>query len=108
MWHNILYVDFLNEYPYWHEFSALKAAAGKADKRIFHSVSESNMQNLNIDKFGRKGKKYLHDFSAEVIKYFSSIWDDGDYGFCITANVNKFRPDRVADFSAFGFFDLHL
>lgn len=108
LWHNILYVDFLNEYPYWHGFSALKAAAGKADKKIFHSVSESNMQNLNIDKFGRKGKKYLRDFSAEVIKYFSSIWDDVDYGFCITTNVNKFRPDRVADFSAFGFFDLHL
>lgn len=104
---NTLYVDFLNEYPYYHGFSSLKRAAMNKDGKNF-PISESNMQEDVGDRFRKKGREYLRDFSAEVIDYFSEHWHGIDFAFSISANIDGFHPERSSDFSKFGFFDMHI
>lgn len=104
---NILYVDFLNEYPFCHGFAALKRHAQQMDGRDV-PVTETNMQDDVDGGFGTKGSEYLVEFSREIISFFKKKWPGYDYGLCITTNINDFHPERTTDFSQYGFFDLHL
>jgi len=105
--HNILYVDFLNEYPFCHGFVELKRKAQILDGKVF-KITETNMQDDVEGGFGEAGSLYLKEFSAEIIDYFNNKWPGYDYGLCITTNINDFHPEQTADFSKYGFFDMHL
>lgn len=105
--HNILYVDFLNEYPYCHGFSALKRLAQQLDG-LDRPVTETNMQDDVEGGFGENGRKFLKDYSREIITYFKEKWPGFDYQLCITTNINDFHPEKTADFSCYGAMDMHL
>ncbi|WP_304941735.1 cellulase-like family protein [Vallitalea guaymasensis] len=104
---NILYVDLLNEYPLWNGFTELKKEALDCD-RVSTDIVNTHMQKEGVSDFGERGKIFLKQFSRKAVNYFQNKWSQLDFGFCITANADDFKPELSADYSAFDFLDLHI
>lgn len=108
---NILFIDLLNEYPYWNGFNWLKqeakAAANKtADKS--GKVGEAHIQDGRDPGLSDAERAFYKQFSTDVLKYFRTQRPQYDFTLSITAAWDNFHPDLNCDMSSMDVYDMHM
>lgn len=110
MLEKVLYVDVLNEYPFWHGFQWLKQnLQNRADLQKYQAehpdVHIPDMQDVGkAAKFNPLQKEFLNSYLTGQLKRLKAKWPDLDF----FASLDSGMPLDVIDLSAFDALDYHI
>lgn len=106
----VLYVDVLNEYPFWHGFVWLKKGMEeRADVKKFRQ-NNPDVHVPDLDAIGKPGrfnplqKQFFNTFLTELLTTMKKQWPKLDF----FASLDSGMPLEEIDLSAFGALDYHL
>jgi hypothetical protein len=107
---NIIYIDLLNEYPFWHGYDWLKKELdARGDIRQF----KLNNPNANIpddfvitkeERFNPLQKQFYNEFASNLIHKLRSQYPEYPFHFSLDSGM---KPDKI-DLSHFGALDYHV
>lgn len=107
---NILYVDVLNEYPFWHGYEWLKTSLN--ERTNIQQFKEKN-PNAHIpdpglaekkEKFNPLQKEFYNSFLTNLLVRLKKKWPD----LAFFASLDSGMPLADIDLSAFGALDYHI
>ncbi len=107
---DILYVDILNEYPFWHGYQWLKTELDKRSdlKKFKEENPDAHIPDLDADESDKKmnplQRAFYNDFATQTIKSLKSKWPDIPF----YASLDSGMPLSDIDLSEFGGLDYHV
>jgi len=106
---NVLYVDLLNEYPFWHGYDWLKEGLNqRTDIQQFKlNHPEANLPDMNTegsDGFNQIQKLFYNEFITRLIKSLKHDYPKLDF----YASIDSGMPLSDIDISEFSAIDYHI
>jgi hypothetical protein len=106
---NVIYVDLLNEYPFWHGYDWLKEGLNERSdiQRFKLNHPEANLpdvENQGADGFNQIQKQFYNEFITGLIKTLKKDYPRIDF----FASLDSGMPLSDIDISRFSAIDYHI
>ena len=107
---NILYVDVLNEYPFWHGYEWLKNRLDdmKDVRQYKKNNPDAHIPDLNEsqkdEKFNALQKSFFNNFITNLLTRLKQKWPEIDF----FASLDSGMPLKDIDLSEFAALDYHI
>ncbi len=106
---DILYVDLLNEYPFWHGYDWLrKGLDDRSDIRMFKlnnpQANVPEFENTKNEKFNLLQKSFYNEFASELIKKLKDHFPKLDFFVSLDSGMAL----KDMDMSKFSALDYHI
>lgn len=107
---NILFVDLLNEYPYWNNFNWLKQQAVAAGGQPGVKLDTANIHIQDNRDVGLTagGRQYYREFSTRLLQHFRARYPQYGFALSISVNWDFFHPETCLDMEAMDVLDAHV
>ena len=108
---NVIFVDILNEYPFWHGFDWLhhqiKIRREESEFKINEKADDQkHLQDFNTSKYNQTQINFYREFAAESLKRLKSFYPQLDFTASLTYHGQVDWQDM--DFSSFDLIDMHV
>ena len=106
---NVIYVDLLNEYPFWHGYDWLKEGLNRRGniKQFKMNNPEANLPDFDIEKsggFNQLQQFFYKEFISDLILSFKDDYPQLDF----FASLDSGMPLGNIDISQFSALDYHI
>ena len=108
---NVIFVDILNEYPFWHGFSWLHNEIKKRGAQNEQDINdkdenEKHLQNFNTSKYNNAQINFYRDFATDTIEQLKGSYPLLDYTASLSYHGQVDWQDM--DFNQLDLIDMHI